>query len=248
MAHLGIEWLGQSCYLYRFPSGFVVCLDPYLSYATGSGKTRERLTPIVVPASQLEADVVITTHDHVDHFDEHSLRPIAERAGTIFVGPASCREHWLAMELPAERFLRLDQGESLNVAGVGLTATPAEHSSGQARDAIGVVMEAGGFRVYQVGDSEYTEAVLEGVRDVRPDLMTVPINGRGGNMDHAQAALLTRAVGPRVVIPMHYGMFRNNTADPQDFVDACRAAGVEARVVVMKAGRRFELEGSQVED
>lgn len=247
MGPLGMTWLGQSGYRYEFPTGIVVCIDPYLSYATASGQTRERLTPIVLPASQLAADVVITTHDHVDHFDEHSLRPIAERPATVFVGPSSCREHWLAMGLPRERFLRLDRGESLTVAGVRLTATHAEHSSGRARDAIGVVMEGGGCRVYQVGDSEYVAPVVEGARGLRPDLMTVPINGRGGNMDHRQAAQLTQAVGPRVVIPMHYGMFATNTADPQDFIDACRELGVAARIAVLVAGRRFDLETAEDE-
>ena len=97
---LGVIWLGQSTFIYQFPTGLVVCVDPYLSYATSSGGTRERLTPILTPPSMLRADVVVTTHDHTDHFDEHSLRPIAERPDTVFVGPSSCCEHWQAMKLP----------------------------------------------------------------------------------------------------------------------------------------------------
>jgi L-ascorbate 6-phosphate lactonase len=238
---LGIEWLGQSGYLFTFPTGITVCLDPYLSHAKRGGQTRERLTPIVLPASQLAADLVIITHDHIDHFDEITLRPIAERPATIFAGPSSCRAHWLAMGLPGERFVRLDQGESREIAGVRLTALYAEHASGDTRDAIGVTMEAGGFRIYQTGDSEYTERLEELALGLQPDLLTVPINGRGGNMTAAQAAQLTALVAPRVVIPMHYGMFRDNTADPQDFLDACQAQGVTARIVLLKAGRRFDL-------
>lgn len=239
---LGVDWLGQASFLYTFPSGVVVSVDPYLSYAASGGRTRERLLPILVPASQLHPDVVITTHDHTDHFDEHTLRPIAEHSTTLFVGPTSCREHWLAMDLPPERFLKLDQGEVLEVAGVRLRATYADHTSGQRHDAIGVVIELDGFQVYQVGDSEYNETLASAVQGLRPDVMTVPINGRLGNMDHRQAAQLTRVVAPRVVIPMHYYMFRNNNADPQDFVDACRELGVTARVLVMQAGRRVMLE------
>ncbi len=247
MAALGIDWLGQSGFRYHFPiaGGAVrVCVDPYLSHAMSGGKTRERLTPIVIPASRLRADLVVTTHDHIDHFDEITLRPLAERPNVIFAGPSSCRDHWRAMGLPPERFLRLDQGESLEVAGVRLTATYADHSSGDRRDAIGVLAEAGGFRVYQTGDSEYNERLVAGARGLAPDLLTLPINGRGGNMGHDEAARLTAAVGPRVVIPNHYQMFAANTADPQDFLDACRARAVAARVVLLRPGRRFELERS----
>lgn len=247
MATLGVTWLGQSGFLYHFPVGPggaapTVCVDPYLSHAMSGGRTRERLTPIVVPATALVADLVVTTHDRIDHFDEITLRPIAERPEPLFLGPSSCRERWLAMGLPAERFLRLDQGESREVGGVRLTALYADHGSGDRRDAIGVVLEAGDFRVYQTGDTEYGERLVAATRGLAPDLLTLPINGRMGNMDHRQAALLAEAVAPRVVVPNHYGMFRANTADPQNFLDACRDLGLAARVVLAQPGRRFDLE------
>ncbi len=238
---LGITWLGQSGYLYDFPGGLTVCIDPYLSHAKSGGQTRPRLTPIVIPATAIAADLVLTTHDHIDHFDEISLRPLAERPAAVFAGPTSCRAHWLAMGLPGERFLRLDQGNSLTVAGLRLTATYAEHSSGPNRDAIGVLLETDGIRIYQTGDSEHTERLADEARGLQPDLLTVPINGRGGNMTAAQAAALTKLVAPRVVIPMHYGMFADNTADPEDFVVACREADVTAQIMIAVAGVRFAL-------
>jgi L-ascorbate metabolism protein UlaG (beta-lactamase superfamily) len=145
------------------------------------------------------------------------------------------------MGLPGERFLRLDQGETLSVAGLRLTASYAEHSSGPTRDAIGVLLEADGVHVYQTGDTEYTERLAAGACELQPDLLTVPINGRGGNMSAAQAAMLTKLVAPRVVIPMHYGMFADNTADPAEFVAACREIGVSARIMIAIAGAPFTL-------
>jgi L-ascorbate 6-phosphate lactonase len=243
MPGLVVEWLGQAGFVYRFPSGASVCVDPYLSHALGGGETAERLAPIPVPAWELGVDVVVTTHDHADHFDEVTLRPIAESSPrTVFAGPSSCREHWLRMGLPAERFLRLDRGESVTMGSLRLAAVYAEHDSGGRRDAVGVVAEADGWRVYQVGDSEYVEPLVAEVAGLAPDLMVVPINGRLGNMGHREAARLAKVVGPRVVVPMHYGMFRDNTADPQDFLDACREGRVGSRVVVPVLGAPFALE------
>lgn len=241
MNTLGIDWLGQSGFLYHFPSGRVLCIDPYLSHAVRRGRTKERLMPIPVPASELTADVVVTTHEHSDHFDEVTLRPLAERPRVVFAGPTSCRERWLAMDLPGERFLRLDQGEECDIAGMRLTATYAEHGSGDRDDAIGCIIECERFRIYQVGDSEYSDRLANEVRELKPDLLTVPINGRLGNMNAEEAALLTEAVQPRVVIPMHYGMFRDNTADPQAFVDACRSRNQNARIVLMQVGTRLQI-------
>jgi len=237
-----IDWLGQSGYRLLYAGGPTICIDPYLSHAMVGGRTRERLLPVPFPAWELGADLVVTTHDHGDHFDEVTLCPIAESPRATFVGPTSCREHWRAMGLPVERFLRLDQGESIEIAGIRLTATYAQHRSGASEDAIGIILEGGGRRIYHVGDSEYTPELVAAVSDLRPDLLLVPINGRAGNMDAAQAAQFVGDIRPQLAIPMHYGVIPNNTADPQDFVDACRYLGVAARVALLKVGVRFALD------
>jgi L-ascorbate 6-phosphate lactonase len=238
---LEIVWLGQAGFLYTFPNSVVVCTDPYLSHAATREKSRERMIPIPVPAWKVDADIVILTHDHSDHFDELTIRPMAESSQATFVGPSSCLEHWRAMRLAEERFLRLDQGEVLSVAGVSLRALYANHDSGAARDSIGIVLEADSFVVYQVGDSEFDQRLAEQARGLKPDLMCVPINGRLGNMTFDEAARLTGIVEPSTVIPMHYGMFATNTENPQAFVDACREQSISARVEIMKPLRRLEL-------
>lgn len=239
---LTIEWLGQSGFIYQFPCGATICVDPYLSYADPSGGTRERLVPPPRCPSELKANVVILTHDHTDHFDEHTLRFLVDVSNTLFVGPSSCRNHWLTMDLPTERFLQLDRGQILDIAGVRLKAIHAEHSSGDMRDAIGVVVENGAFTIYQVGDSEYVPSVVEAAEKLHIDVMTVPINGRKGNMDAKEAAMLAGKVRPRLVVPMHYGMFRTNTANPRRFVDFCHEYSVSAQVIVASVGERYKLD------
>ena len=241
VAWLEIEWLGQAGFVYRLPTDLSICVDPYLSYSKKVG-TRDRLIPIPVAPWDVGADLVVTTHDHSDHFDEASLRPMAEDPSTLFLGPSSCKEHWLKMNLPEERFLRLDQGESLDLMGVKFTALYAEHSSGDQRDATGLVIEGEGLLVYHVGDSEFTERLVENSKGLKPDVLTVPINGRLGNMNYREAAQLTQTVEPRVVIPMHYGMFKENSANPQDFVDACRELDLKSKVVLMQVGKHFRLD------
>ncbi len=236
-----IDWLGQSGYRIMYPEGPTVCIDPYLSHAMKAGGTRARLLPIPLAPWEVGADLVITTHDHGDHFDEVTLRPMAEAPTTRFAGPTSCREHWQAMNLPLERFTRIDQGETQEIAGLTITAMYAKHRSGEREDAIGVILEGFGARIYHVGDSEYTPELVAAVSNLRPDLLLVPINGRGGNMTAAEAAQLVAAVQPQWAIPMHYGVIPTNTADPQDFLDACRAEAVTARLALLTVGTRFAL-------
>jgi len=62
----------------------------------------------------------------------------------------------------------------------------------------------------------------------------VCINGNWGNMNAREAARLTAAVKPKIVVPMHWGMFAHNTVDPQTFVAAAKEAGMEATILIME--------------
>ena len=33
-----------------------------------------------------------------------------------------------------------------------------------------------------------------------------------------EVSILTKEINPELVIPMHYGMFKENTANPEDFI------------------------------
>jgi L-ascorbate metabolism protein UlaG (beta-lactamase superfamily) len=66
--------------------------------------------------------------------------------------------------------------------------------------------------------------------------MLVCINGQYGNMNPEEAARLTHEIEPAVVVPMHWGLVAENTADPADFVKALADTGSQARPVVMSPG------------
>src|SRR5690606_3272385 len=89
--------------------------------------------------------------------------------------------------------------------------------------AICVHIHIDGVTVYHTGDTIYTPEILQAGKSLRDlDLLIVPINGNYGVMNTLDAALLTRALVPRHVIPCHFGMFSNNTNDPYKFVSYVR--------------------------
>jgi L-ascorbate 6-phosphate lactonase len=96
-------------------------------------------------------------------------------------------------------------------------------------------VDLGGIRVYHSGDT-LPHPDLRGIRDARPDLMLICINGGYGNMNPAEAAELTAAIAPAVVVPMHWGLVAENTVDPAQFVRALAGLGSAARPLVMAPG------------
>src|SRR2546429_8013089 len=66
--HVIAWWLGGSGFLFKIPAGTQVCVDPYLSNIVedifGAGNRRGFPTPL--PARDVRADAVISTHWHQD--------------------------------------------------------------------------------------------------------------------------------------------------------------------------------------
>jgi L-ascorbate metabolism protein UlaG (beta-lactamase superfamily) len=140
--------------------------------------------------------------------------------------------------IPAERIVEINEGESRTIAGVPITAVFAHHESEAGApqpDAVGYVLDLEGITVYHSGDTLYHPG-LKAIRAHEPDIKLVCINGQYGNMTPQEAGQLTSEVEPAVVIPMHWGLVAENTADPADFVVALAGAGSKARPVVLGPG------------
>ena len=70
-----------------------------------------------------------------------------------------------------------------------------------------------------------------------PDVVLIGANGKPKgpycNLNENEAAILTKILNPKVVVPMHYGLFEYVHEDPQKFVDALKTHDVPVECVVM---------------
>ena len=111
-----------------------------------------------------------------------------------------------------DRFTRWSQ------AGLRFEAVKAQHSDTYA---IGVVMTQQDTKYYITGDTLYSTQVLGDLPgDI--DVVFLPVNGVGNNMNMTDAADFFRATGAKLAVPVHTGMF--------DELDAAQFA-VENKVV-----------------
>jgi L-ascorbate metabolism protein UlaG (beta-lactamase superfamily) len=220
-------WLGQSGFLLKREGRFLL-VDPYLSdsltakYAA-TDTPHVRMTRRVVAPERLGfVDVVLATHGHTDHLDPGTLPHV----GGTLVAPA--RIAALARERAGREPVAVSEGETADLAGFAIRAVPARHPG---EHCVGYVIDG---RIYHAGDTEAIEPPAHGV-----EVALVPINGRLGNLDGAQAAQLAHAVGASLAVPMHFEMFGFNTASPGPFRAECERLGVRARV--LRCGERLEL-------
>ena len=238
---VAIHWLGQGGFAFKAHDGAVIVVDPYLSDSANTDGNAARLVDIPVRPKDVKLDYLFLTHDHLDHTDPHTAPAIAQMNtdAPIVCPPSSCR-HLTKLGVPASRIVTAMPGQSLEFPSFVAHVVAAEHTE----DSVGFVFEfqnegsaTDTVSVYITGDTEYNDGLAAAVEEYAPEVLLVPINGRWGNMSAAQAAKLAAEIAPREVIPMHYGMFAENTADPEDFLtllDAATDSSPEIVPVVLK--------------
>jgi L-ascorbate 6-phosphate lactonase len=228
-------WLGQASFVFKTDKGMVVYLDPYLSDSVGRvlGEEWHRTLPVPFEPKDARADVIVMTHDHLDHLDPDTVLPMSNYPGTIFVGPLSCRQHLLEIGIPDSRIVEINRGQTRVVKNIKIKGIHAEHTE----DSVGYLFDFDGITVYGSGDNK-PNPMLKEYALMRPDIAIICINGKPDNqfrnLDPEEAAILTKIIEPRVVIPMHYGLIPATDNDPQKFIDALNEHHVKCKCVLME--------------
>lgn len=220
---VAIHWLGQGGFAFKAHAGDVIAVDPYLSDSANHDGQSPRLADIPIRPKDVLLDYLFLTHDHVDHTDPHTAPAIAQgNPDASIICPPSSAHHLMKLGVPSTQIQTAMPGQSIEFRSFVAHVVAAHHTE----DSVGYVFEfnddaqnnTDNIAVYITGDTEYSDGLAAAVEDLGPDVLLVPINGRWGNMDAAQAAKLAAEIAPREVIPMHYGMFDANTADPNEFL------------------------------
>ena len=202
-----IRWIGQSGYVIK-TAHVEIFIDPYLSDVVNRIANRPRLVKTPIIPSDIKADVVVCTHDHLDHLDVDAIEEMDRDLffATTMEGSGKLKE------MGFSRVKTLKVGDKIQVNDVEIQAVYAAHTV----EAFGVLLRAEGKSLYFSGDTLYDEGLCE-VASHNPDITFICINGKLGNMNVDEAVLMAKKIGAIVNVPNHYGMFASNTEDPENF-------------------------------
>jgi L-ascorbate metabolism protein UlaG (beta-lactamase superfamily) len=221
---MDIRWLGHSAFTLTDGSTTVL-VDPFL---TGNPKAP-------VSAEEVEADVILLTHGHGDHYGD--VVDVAKRTGATVLAITE-----IAGELGG---LGVDSVVNPNLGGTvafdwgWVKLVPAWHTSttpnGTVSTPAGLLIHLGGKLVYHLGDTAlFSDLQLIGRRGNRVDVALVPIGGHF-TMDRFDAVTAVELVQPFQVIPCHYDTFPPIETDAQAFKADVEHAGF-AEVSVLEPG------------
>ena len=100
-------------------------------------------------------------------------------------------------------------------------AATADHGT-MAPDAIGVLLEMGGHRLYFSGDTAFHEELFCGVAKFQPEIVFMSVNGKFGNMNAEEGARAAELTGARYAVPCHCWTFAEHGGDPGLFCECLR--------------------------
>ena len=208
-----ITWLGQAGLMME-TDGKIILIDPYLSDNVKNFEPNNyRRVPVDEHFLQIKPDVIVITHNHLDHLDKETLKfYLTEEASCLVLCPNG---GWQEVRKfgGKSNYVLFNTGTTWTEGGIVFRAVKAEHSD---HFAIGVIITAEGKNYYITGDTLYNEDVFASLPDMPLEAVFLPINGLGNNMNPVEAADFAKRTGAKFAVPFHVGMF--DTIDPNTFV------------------------------
>lgn len=198
-----VTWLGQAGLLFE-TGGKRILVDPYLSDSVEKIEPHnKRRVAVQEEFLHIKPDIILLTHDHLDHTDPETLVHYLTEDSSVLV-LASYNAWQKARQLGGlgNNYTMFDRKTRWTEGDLVFEAVYASHSD---LHAVGIVMYAEGKTWYITGDTLYNELVFEDLPE-KIDYVFLPVNGRGNNMNMADGKAFCQRLGAKA-IPMHCGLF-----------------------------------------
>lgn len=168
--------------------------------------------PYNISGASHDADIILITHSHFDHYSPDDIRKVM-KSDTIIVCPTSVTE-------PNELGLNVKQvkaGEKFELIGIRFEAVPAYNIGKpfhpKSNGWLGYIIESSEHgRIYIAGDTDITPDN----KQVKCDIALIPVGGTY-TTDASQAAELVNTIHPKYAVPIHYGNVAGSPADGEIF-------------------------------
>lgn len=207
-----VTYLGQAGLLFE-KNGFKIMIDPYLSDSVEKINPKNyRRVPVDESFFKIKPDVMIFTHNHLDHYDPETVSHfIDENSNITVLAPKSVWDEVRKIG-GSNNYILFNRHTEWTQNGIKFTAVKAEHSD---ITPIGVIIDDGERKYYVTGDTLYNEEIFG---DIPSDIyaLFLPVNGVGNNMNMTDAARFAKRINAERTVPIHIGMFDEITADEFD--------------------------------
>lgn len=173
------------------------------------------IDPYNIKESNHDADIILITHSHYDHFSINDIDRI-KKNDTIIVITEDIYNEVLELRFKENNIIKVLPGNTYTIDNIKFSTIPSYNINKQFHPLnnnwVGYLIEIDNIKYYVTGDTD----LIDEAKKVKCDILFVPIGGTY-TMDYNEASILTNIIKPKIVIPIHYGSIVGNKIDADKF-------------------------------
>lgn len=174
------------------------------------------IDPFEIDKNYNDADIIMITHSHYDHYSEEDIEKVRKDSTKIVV-PNELLADVLGIGFSQDNVITVEPNNKYEVEGMIIETIPAYNTNKQFHPKenkwVGYIIEIDGARYYIAGDTDITEENQK----VNCDVALVPVGGTY-TMTAQEAAELINTIKPKIAVPTHYGSIVGTEQDGEIFV------------------------------
>lgn len=207
----------------RFVKHGTVCIS--------NGETVVYVDPYNLEHVHENADLIIITHSHSDHFSPEDIQKIA-KPDTCFATTADVANKLRKLLHIPDEYITVVSCETPNICyefGVSITPVEAENKNHPLGFGFGVVVEMGNIRYYLSGDTDRL------AQDTDCDVLFVACDGIYNMPDFEQLVpdqIAKMDQPPKMIVPYHYAEFPGTEDNGKRLAKVLAAAGYDTKVLI----------------
>ena len=176
-----------------------------------------------------DADIILITHSHYDHFSEEDIQKVKKDDTKIYI-TNDLFEKAKELGFNEDKIVVVNPNETYYEDDIEIRTIRAYNTNKQfhpkENNWVGYILKIQGITYYIAGDTDITEEN----RKVNCDVALVPVGGTY-TMTAKEAATLVNEIKPKIAVPVHYGEIVGTKEDGQEFIKDLEE-GIEGKILI----------------
>ena len=185
--------------------------------------------PFHIKENYKDADIILITHSHYDHFSEEDIEKVRKADTKIYV-TEDYVENAKNIGLSGNKIVGVKAYQTYYEGDIEINTVPAYNVNKQfhpkENNWVGYILKIDGISYYIAGDTDITEEN----KKIKCDVAFVPVGGTY-TMTAKEAAELVNIIKPKVAVPIHYGDIVGTKEDADTFINNLEN-GIDGKILM----------------
>ena len=185
--------------------------------------------PFHIKENYKDADIILITHSHYDHFSEKDIEKVRKADTKIYL-TEDYVENAKSIGFSENKIVGVKPYQTYYEGDIEINTVPAYNVNKQfhpkENNWVGYILKIDGISYYIAGDTDITEEN----KKIKCDVAFVPVGGTY-TMTAKEAAELVNIIKPKVAIPIHYGDIVGTKKDADTFINNLEN-GIDGKILM----------------